>query len=72
MSVEAPHLTLTAHNRERVVYGTKAFKNKNPNSNPSFKNMTKIVRFLNRWQRLAFRTTAINQFSIAGIQNDGF
>ena len=30
----------------RVLYGTNAFKNKNPNSNPGFKNMTILVRLL--------------------------
>ena len=55
-----------------VLYGTKAFKIKNPNSNPGFKNMTKIVRFLIGSKGRRSERRLLTNFQLPAFRTAGF
>ena len=55
-----------------VLYGTKAFKNKNPNSNPGIKNIIILVRLETGDKGRRSQRRLLTKFSIAGIQTDGY
>ena len=60
------------YNINGVLYGTKAFKIKNPNSNPGFKNMTKIVRFLIGGKGRRSGRRLLTNFQLSAFRTAGF
>ena len=60
-------LTKVKYNNFGVLYGSNAFKNKNPNSNAGFKNITKLVRLETGGKGRRSQRRLLNKFSKADI-----